>query len=84
MMKVFLSGIEGLPQPLANKFAQEWAAFCGAKYALLLPHGTDALRVAVAAAIDHDGIGYGGEVIVPNLSFIASASTVGVLPAPPT
>ena len=76
MMKVFLSGIEGLPQPLANKFAQEWAAFCGAKYALLLPHGTDALRVAVAAAIDHDGIGYGGEVIVPNLSFIASASTV--------
>lgn len=76
MMKVFLSGIEGLPQPLANKFAKQWAEFCGAKYALLLPHGTDALRVAVAAAINHDGIGYGGEVIVPNLSFIASASTV--------
>lgn len=76
MMKIFLSGIEGLPQPLANKFAQQWAEFCGAKYALLLPHGTDALRVAVAAAFDHDGMEYGGEVIVPNLSFIASASTV--------
>lgn len=75
-MKIFLTGVEGLPQPLANKFAQEWAAFCGAKYGLLLPHGTDSLRVAVAAALNHDGLDYGGEIIVPNLSFIASASTV--------
>ena len=75
-MKIFLGGIEGLPQPLANAFAREWAAFCGSKYALLLPHGTDALRVAVAAALNHDGLDYGGEIIVPNLSFIASASTV--------
>ncbi len=76
MMRIFLTNVEGLPQPLANKFAQEWAQFCGAKYALLLPHGTDALRVAVSAALDHDGLEYGGEIIVPNLSFIASASTV--------
>jgi predicted dehydrogenase/dTDP-4-amino-4,6-dideoxygalactose transaminase len=41
---------------------------------LLLPHGTDALRLGLAAALDHDGLDYGGEVIVPNLSFIASAS----------
>ena len=54
----------------------EWARYCGARYALLLPHGTDALRVAIAAAIDHDGMEYGGEIIVPNLSFIASATTV--------
>ena len=74
--RIFLSAVEGLPQPLANKFAQEWARYCEAKYALLLPHGTDALRVAVTAALDHDGLDYGGEVIVPNLSFIASASTV--------
>src|SRR5688572_15351643 len=76
MTKIFLSGVEGLPQPLANKFARQWAEFCGAKYALLLPHGTDALRVAVAATVAPDGLEYGGEVIVPNLSFIASASTV--------
>ena len=75
-MKIFLGGVEGLPQPLANAFARDWATFCGAKYALLLPHGTDALRVAVAAALNHDGLDYGGEIIVPNLSFIASASTV--------
>jgi len=76
LMKIFLSGVEGLPQPLANQFAREWAEYCGAKYALLLPHGTDALRVCIAAALNHDGLDYGGEIIVPNLSFIASASTV--------
>jgi dTDP-4-amino-4,6-dideoxygalactose transaminase/predicted dehydrogenase len=75
-LQIFLTGVEGLPQPLATRFAAEWASYCGARYSLLLPHGTDALRVALAAAIDHDGIEYGGEIIVPNLSFIASATTV--------
>ncbi|HSK63642.1 MAG TPA: DegT/DnrJ/EryC1/StrS family aminotransferase [Pyrinomonadaceae bacterium] len=75
-LQIFLSGVEGLPQPLAKKFCEEWARYCGARYALLVPHGTDALRVAVTAALDHDGMEYGGEIIVPNLSFIASATTV--------
>jgi len=72
--EVFVSGVEGLPQPLGKKFAQTWAEYCGCKYGLLLPHGTDALRIGLAAALDHDGLGYGGEVIVPNFSFIASAT----------
>ena len=76
LLRIFLTGVEGLPQPLSTRFAEEWARYCGARYALLLPHGTDALRVAISAAIDHDGIEYGGEIIVPNLSFIASATTV--------
>jgi dTDP-4-amino-4,6-dideoxygalactose transaminase len=71
---VFLRGVEGLPQPLAKQFGQQWAEYCGTHYALLLPHGTDALRIALAAVLDHDGLSYGGEVIVPNLSFIASAN----------
>ena len=71
---VFLSGIEGLPQPLAGEFAQQWATYCGCRYGLLMPHGTDALRIALAALLDHDGLDYGGEVIVPNFSFIASAT----------
>lgn len=75
-LQIFLTGVEGLPQPLSTRFSEEWARYCGARYALLLPHGTDALRVAISAAIDHDGIEYGGEIIVPNLSFIASATTV--------
>src|SRR5262245_12450318 len=28
---VFLGGIEGLPQPLAQEFAQQWAAYCGCR-----------------------------------------------------
>ena len=75
-LQIFLTGVEGLPQPLATRFADEWARYCGARHALLLPHGTDALRVAIASAIDHDAMEYGGEIIVPNLSFIASATTV--------
>ena len=72
--EIFLSGVEGLPQPLQQEFAQKWAAVCGCKFGLMLPHGTDALRFALAALFDHDGLDYGGEVIVPNYSFIASAT----------
>ena len=71
---IFLSGAEGLPQTRQKRFAKAWAEYCGCRHALLLPHGTDALRLALAAAFDHDGLDYGGEVIVPNLSFIASAT----------
>jgi dTDP-4-amino-4,6-dideoxygalactose transaminase len=72
--QIFLKGPEGLPQPRATEFADQWAARCGCRYGLLLPHGTDALRLALAALFDHDGLEYGGEVIVPNYSFIASAT----------
>jgi dTDP-4-amino-4,6-dideoxygalactose transaminase len=71
---VYVSGVEGLPQPLAEEFAQRWAHYCGCRYGILLMHGTDALRIGLAAAFDHDGLDYGGEVIVPNFSFIASAT----------
>jgi len=74
LRRVYLGGVEGLPQPLAQEFAERWAAYCGCRFGLLLPHGTDALRIALAALFDHDGLGYGGEVIVPNFSFIASAT----------
>jgi dTDP-4-amino-4,6-dideoxygalactose transaminase len=74
LRRVFLGGVEGLPQPLAEEFARQWAAYCDCRFALLLPHGTDALRIALAALFDHDGLDYGGEVIVPNFSFIASAT----------
>ena len=75
-LQIFLTGVEGLPQPLATRFSAEWASYCGARYGLLVPHGTDALRVAISAATDHDSMEYGGEVIIPNLSFIASATAV--------
>src|SRR5437588_113411 len=54
--RVFVSGVEGAPQPLAKQFAQQWAEYCGCRYGLLVGHGTDALRIALAAALDHDGL----------------------------
>jgi len=71
---IYMSGVEGLPQPLAREFADQWAAYCGCRYALLVGHGTDALRIGLAAVLEHDGLDYGGEVVVPNFSFIASAT----------
>lgn len=76
LRRIFVSGAEGSPQTLAKRFAAEWAEYCGCGYGLLLSHGTDALRIGLAALLDHDGLEYGGEVIVPNLSFIATANAV--------
>src|SRR5438270_10031293 len=74
LTRIFRTGQEGLPQTLAKQFGEEWAKYCGVKHALLVPHGTDALRIGIAAALNHDGLEYGGEIIVPNISFIASAN----------
>jgi dTDP-4-amino-4,6-dideoxygalactose transaminase len=74
LRRTYITGIEGLPQPRAEKFARQWAEYCRCRYGLLLMHGTDALRIGLAAAFNHDGLDYGGEVIVPNFSFIASAT----------
>jgi|GEM_PF-30919 len=75
MGRIFRTGSEGAPQKLSKEFARKWAGYCGTQYGLLLPHGTDALKVALAAALDHDGMEYGGEVIVPNIGFIASVNS---------
>ena len=74
LRRIFVSGSEGLPQKLAKEFAAKWAEYCGVRYALLLPHGTDALRIGIAATLDHDGLDYGGEIVIPNFSFVASAN----------
>ena len=48
---------------------RDWAAEVGTRYCVAVSNGTTALSLAIAAA----GIGAGDEVIVPALSFIASA-----------
>ena len=72
---VFRIGLEGQPHMLSKQFAQAFATYCGCRYGLLVGHGTDALRLALASTLDHDGLDYGGEIIVPNLTFIASATS---------
>jgi perosamine synthetase len=51
---------------------REYAAYVGAKHCLTFVNGTVVLHGAVAAA----GIGPGDEVLVPALTFLASASSV--------
>jgi perosamine synthetase len=53
-----------------KRFEEEFAAFCGVKHAICVSNGTVALHLALVAK----GIGAGDEVIMPDLSFIATAN----------
>lgn len=55
-----------------DAFEEGFAAFCGAAHAVAIVNGTAALHVALLAL----GIGAGDEVIVPDLTYIASANAV--------
>jgi dTDP-4-amino-4,6-dideoxygalactose transaminase len=58
--------------PFVEKFEQEFAAYCGAKYTIGVGNGTDALWLALLAC----GIGEGDEVItVPN-TFVATVEAI--------
>ncbi len=71
--EVYLSATEGLPQPRGHRFAKVFCQYLGAKHGLLTTSGTNALKIALAAVTDTDGLGYNGECIVPNYTFIATA-----------
>ncbi|MCB1547775.1 MAG: UDP-4-amino-4,6-dideoxy-N-acetyl-beta-L-altrosamine transaminase [Hyphomicrobiaceae bacterium] len=58
--------------PLVGKFEQAFAAHCGAKEAVAVNSGTSALHAAMRAL----KIGPGDEVIVPAITFVASANCV--------
>lgn len=73
VQEVFSSGaFTGLHNEQVEKLEGEYASYTGAKYALALGTGTASLHAAVAAA----GCKPGDEVIVPALTFLASASAV--------
>ncbi len=55
--------------PFVEQFENEFAAFCGTKYAIGLNNGTSALHLAMLAL----GIGPEDEVIIPANTFIATA-----------
>jgi dTDP-4-amino-4,6-dideoxygalactose transaminase len=54
------------------RFEEEFAAFCGARYAIGVDSGLSALKLSLRAY----GIGPGDEVIVPAHTFIATAAAV--------
>ncbi len=65
--------------PVLERFEQEFAAFTGARFAVGVGNGTDAITLALRAA----EIGRGAEVLVPANSFFASAEAVSNAGATP-
>jgi len=58
--------------PWVERFEQKLAEVCGARFAVAVSSGTAALHLACLAA----GIGEGDTVVVPTLTFVASANCV--------
>lgn len=65
--------------PVLERFEQEFASFTGARFAISVGNGTDAIMLAMRAA----EIGPGDEVLVPANSFFASAEAVSNAGATP-
>lgn len=75
LLEVYDSGIwDNWPgtTTMSSKFALEWAAFNKAKYCALLTNGTHTMQLALETL----GVGAGDEVIVPGLTWQATASVV--------
>jgi perosamine synthetase len=62
-----------------DRFEQGFASFCGTSHAVSVSNGTVGLHLAMKVL----GIGPGDEVIVPDLTFVATANTVVTAGATP-
>lgn len=62
-----------------REFEKKFADFCGTKYAIACSNGTVTLHLALKAL----GIGPGDEVIMPTLTYIATANAVNYCGATP-
>ncbi|HEX2826078.1 MAG TPA: DegT/DnrJ/EryC1/StrS family aminotransferase [Burkholderiales bacterium] len=72
LLDAFRSGWISSLGEYIGRFEQSFAAFCGAEHGVAVSNGTVALQLALLAA----GVGPGDEVIVPPLTFVATASAV--------
>jgi perosamine synthetase len=62
-----------------DQFEANFAGYCGTKYALAVSNGTTGLHLALAAL----GLEPGDEVIIPDLTFVATANAVAYTGATP-
>ena len=60
-------------------FEEKFSRYCGAKHGVAVNNGTSALHLALAAC----GIGKGDEVIIPDMTFIATANVIAYLGGTP-
>ena len=67
------------PAPISKDFEKDFAAYCGVEYGIAVSNGTCGLHLALATC----DIGPGDEVIVPDITFIASANAVAYTGAKP-
>jgi len=65
--------------PVTKRFEQEFAAYIGVKHAIAVTNATAALHLACLTA----GLGPGDEVILPSLTFVATANAVRYTGATP-
>lgn len=62
-----------------NKFEADFAQFCGTEFALTVSNGTTGLHLALETL----GLRQGDEVIIPDLTFVATANAVAYTGATP-
>ena len=79
LLEVYDSGCWGFNGPKEQEFARRFAEFNGAKYGLCVTNGTVSLEIALRAL----RIGPGDEVIVPALTWLATAGAVVQVGAKP-
>ncbi len=72
LLEVLNSGIWSYNGPKELEFNKEFAAFTGTSYAISAVNGTVTLQLALEAL----GIGFGDEVILPGLTWQATAATI--------
>lgn len=65
--------------PFLDRFEREFAEVCGTAHAIATSNGTTALHLALATL----GLGPGDEVIVPSMTYIATANAVNYCGATP-
>jgi perosamine synthetase len=70
--EALLSGWVSSTGPFIERFEREFAKFCGAQFAVATSNGTVSLHLALVAA----GIEPNDEVIIPALTFAATANAV--------
>lgn len=72
VMKAVQSGWVSSLGAYIDAFEQKFAEFCGTRHAVSVCNGTVGLHLAIKAL----GLGEGDEVIVPDLTFVATANAV--------
>lgn len=79
LQEVYLSSKWSFDSPVEQEFAQAFADYHGAKHGIFMANGTVTLQCALSAC----GVGHGDEVIIPALTWMATAMSALYLGAKP-